>query len=93
MTLVNLTDPSQPPIVQDNIKEFKEVSEMNGMPFDLDEATEMKKSFLAEKAQKSEKQPKQSVLKKLKEHAQNISDKEAKKPEQSKKPKSKEMEI
>ena len=53
----------------------------------------MKKAFLAEKAQKSDKQPKQSVLKKLKEHAQNISDKEAKYPEQSKKPKSKEMEI
>lgn len=93
VTLVNLTDPTQPPIVQDNIKEFKEVSEMYGMPFDLDETAEMKKAFLAEKTHKAEKQPKQSVLKKLKEHAQNISDKEAKKPEQSKKPKSKEMEI
>lgn len=93
VTLVNLTDPTQPPIVQDSIKEFKEVSEMYGMPFDLDEAAEMKKAFLAEKAQKSDKQPKQSVLKKLKEHAQNISDKEAKISEQSKKPKSKEMEI
>ena len=35
----------------------------------------------------------ENQIKKLKEHAQNISDKEAKKPEQSKKPKSKEMEI
>ena len=93
VTMVNLTDPTHPTIVQENIKEFKEVSEMYGMPFDLDEAAEMKKAFLAEKTQKAEKQPKQSVLKKLKEHAQNISDKEAKKPEQSKKPKSKEMEI
>lgn len=93
VTLVNLTDPTQPPIVQDSIKEFKEVSEMYGMPFDLDEAAEMKKAFLAEKAQKAEKQPKQSVLKKLKEHAHAASEKGAKKPEQSKKPKSKEMEI
>ena len=93
VTLINLTDPTQPPIVQDSIKEFKDVSEMCGMPFDLDEAAEMKKAFLAEKAQKTEKQPKQSVLKKLKEHAQNISGKEVKKPEKTKKPKSKEMEI
>lgn len=93
VTLVNLTDPTQPPIIQQDIKDFKEVSEMYGMPFDLDEAAEIKKAFLAEKATQAAKQPKQSILKKLKEHSQSISDKEAKKPEQSKKSKSKEMEI
>ncbi len=78
VTLVNLSDPSQPPIVQDSIKEFKDISEMYGMPFDLDEAAEMKKAFLAVKAQKVEKQPKKSVLAKLKEHTQAASEKAVK---------------
>ncbi len=59
----------------------------------MDEAAEMKKAFLAEKAQKVEKQPNKSVLAKLKEHTQAASEKAVKKPEQEKKPKSKEMEI
>lgn len=93
VTLINLTNPSQPPIVQDNIKEFKDVSLMYGMPFDFEEAAEMKKAFLAEKGHKAEKQPKKSVMAKLRECTQAVSEQSAKKPERSKKSKSKEMEM
>ncbi len=44
----------------------------------MDEAAEMKKAFLAVKAQKVEKQPKKSVLAKLKEHTQAASEKAVK---------------
>ncbi len=58
----------------------------------MDEAAEMKKAFLSEKAQKVEKHPKKSVLAKLKEHTQSESEMAIKNPEQNK-PKSKGMEI
>lgn len=93
VTLINLTNPSQPPIVQDNIKEFKDVSLKYGMPFDLEEAAEIKKVFLAEKGHRTAKQPKKSVMAKLRECSQAASEHSVKKPVKSKKPKSKEMEI
>ena len=93
VTLINQTDPSQPPIVQDNIKEFRDVSLMYGMPFDLDEAAEMKKAFLAQQGRGAVKQPKKSVMAKLRECTQASSEQSAKKPVKNRKPKSNEMEM
>ena len=94
VTLDNLSKPDQPPIVQDNIREFKEVSEMYGMPFSHEESAEMKKAFLAEKkAQTAERQPKKSVLAKLKESSKEAKAREAQKPLPEKKPKTNEREM
>jgi len=94
VTLVNLSKPDQPPIVQDNIREFKEVSEMYGMPFSHEEAAEMKKAFLAEKkSQTAERQPKKSVLAKLRESSKEAKAREAQKPLPEKKPKTNEREM
>ena len=86
VTLINLSKPDQPPIVQDNIREFKEVSEMYGMPFSYEEAAEMK-------AQTAERQPKKSVLAKLKESSKEAKAREAQKPLPEKKPKTNEREM
>lgn len=94
VTLVNLSKPDQPPIIQNNICEFKEVSEMYGMPFSHEESAEMKKAFLAEKkSQTAERQPKKSVLAKLKESSKEAKAREAQKPLPEKKPKTNEREM
>lgn len=94
VALVNLSKPDLPPIIQDNIREFKKVSEMYGMPFSHEEAAEMKKAFLAErKAMAAEGVPKKSVLAKLRESSQEAKAREAQKPSPEKKSRSKEREM
>ena len=67
---------------------------MYGMPFSHEESAEMKKAFLAEKkAQAAERQPKKSVLAKLKESSKEAKAREAQKPLPEKKPKTNEREM
>ncbi|WP_339620205.1 DNA mismatch repair protein MutS [Eubacterium sp.] len=94
VTLVNLSNPDLPPIVHDSIREFKEVSEMYGMPFSHEEAAEMKKAFLAEKKSATTKmQPKKSVLAKLKESSKEATSRQNQKNPTKKKAKTNEREM
>ena len=93
VTLINQTNPSQPPIVQDNNKEFRNVSLMYGMPFDLDEAAELKRAFLSEQRHRTVTQPKKSVMAKLKECSQALSEHSKKTPMKDRKPKTNEREM